>query len=200
MKIVKNKHKLSIPTQPCDSVDEGMKIAEKLLEGLEKFGGVGLAANQIGINKSVCVVGARADEEPKILINPTIIEHSEERVLYVEGCLSLPGKPKKTLRHKSVTVSCDNWGNNIEFKPDGDLDKDNYWNDEGLLECVCIQHEIGHLDGELITDRDIRYIPEPMKSNKIGRNEKVMIEKDGETQYIKYKAAESLLEEGWKII
>lgn len=201
MNIVKNKRKLSIPTKKCESVEEGLEIAEKLKVALEKFGGLGIAANQIGIDKSVCVVGVREDSDPLILINPRCVSSSEEKLFYIEGCLSLPGKRAKTLRYKTIKIACDNWENEIEFGPENEtLDKDNYWKDLGLLESVCIQHEIGHLNGELMTDSHIRVIDEPYKVVKYGRNEKVMIEKDGETQFIKYKKAIPLLEEGWKII
>jgi len=200
MKIVKNKTKLKRATQPCESVEEGNKIAEKLIEVLDEIGGYGLAANQIGINKSVCVVRCREDFEDKILINPAIIEASDDRALYMEGCLSLPGKTTKTIRHKTVKVSCDNWENEIEFGPDGDLEEKTYWEDRGLLECVCVQHEIGHLNGELMTDPQFRYRKPIKPSIKHGRNEKVMIEKDGESKFVKFKHAEPLLADGWNII
>ena len=101
---------------------------------------------------------------------------------------------KKTVRNKVIKVSCDNWANEIEFGPDNaELDSENYWNDEGLLECVCIQHEVGHLQGELITDSHIRYKQPPMRSNKIGRNDKVMLKKGDETMYIKYKKRINIL-------
>jgi peptide deformylase len=202
MKIVKNKNKLSIPTKPCDSVEEGEEIAAKLIQALTEFGGIGLSANQIGINKSVCVVWARQDEEePKILINPTIVDVSEEKISYLEGCLSLPGKRIRTIRHKSVTVRCDNWINELTFDADEtEFTEKNFWNDKGLLESVCIQHEIDHLNGKLITDKENRVIVKPQKQIKYSRNEKVMIQKDEETQFVKYKKALQLLEEGWVII
>ena len=200
MKIVTNKSRLRTPTVKCDSVEEGQEIAKKLVNGLSNFGGIGLAANQIGINKSVCVVDARDDAEAKVLINPRVVEASEDKIVYVEGCLSLPGKTAKTLRHKTIKVACDNWENEIEFGPDGELTKENFWKDKGLLECVCIQHEIGHLDGDLITDSHIRYKEEPIRVEKFGRNEKVMLSKDGETKFVKYKKAEPFLEDGWVII
>jgi peptide deformylase len=201
MKIVTRKNKLTKVVNPCSSVEEGEEIAKKLIEALDDFGGLGLAANQVGIDKAVCVVRARKDEEPKVLINPRCVDVSDEKVGYIEGCLSLPGKRVHTVRNKTVKIACDNWVNEIEFGPDSsELDADNYWKDEGLLECVCIQHEVGHLSGELITDDHIRLKREPVKRIKYGRNEKVMVEKDGETQFIKYKKAEALLEDGWEII
>ena len=149
----------------------------------------------------MCLIKARKDEEPKLLINPTYNEASEDKVVYVEGCLSLPGKIVKTVRNKVIKVSCDNWANEIEFGPDhAELDSENYWTDAGLLECVCIQHEVGHLQGELITDSHIRYKQPPMRSKKIGRNDKVMLKKGDETMYIKYKKRDKYLDEGWVVI
>lgn len=200
MKIVKNKRKLSVPTRPCESVKDGELIADRLKSALEVTGGVGLAANQVGINQSVCIIHIRRDEEPKVLINPRIIEASDERVGYIEGCLSIPGKRCRTIRHKTIKVACDNWANELTFGPDEELTEENFWKDYGLAECVCVQHEIGHLNGELMTDKHIKWVEQQQSQIKYGRNEKVMIEKDGETQFIKYKKAIHLIENGWKII
>jgi peptide deformylase len=200
-KIVKNKNFLKVPTEKVDSVEEGEKIGKELLEVLEDVGGVGLAANQVGIKKRVCVVDCLEDAEPKILVNPEIIETSDEMLGYLEECLSIPKKRVKTARYKTITVKCDNWANEITFGPHEDeTTKENYWTDRGLLECVCVQHEIGHLDGKLMTDSDVRIIDEPLRVKKYGRNEKVMVEKGTETQFIKYKKALPLLEQGWQII
>ena len=74
------------------SIDEGYKIAEILFNVLnERKDGIGLAANQIGIDASVAVVNVR---EPIVLINPVIKEQWDE-IDYYEGCLSYPKKVKK---------------------------------------------------------------------------------------------------------
>jgi peptide deformylase len=97
-----------------------------------------------------------------VLINPKVTEVSKETVAYVEQCLSLDKtmkKPVKTVRHKSFTVECDNLGTVI-FSPDQKepwKDSNEFFSDEGLLECVCAQHEIDHLNGILITDKIRRY-------------------------------------------
>ena len=71
------------------SVEEGMEVATKLFEILnERKDGIGLAANQVGIDANVAVVNVR---EPVILINPKIISKQNETPYY-EGCLSYPGK------------------------------------------------------------------------------------------------------------
>ena len=69
--IIKDINKLKEVCEPCKSVEEGEEIASKLLKELTKSkNGIGLAANQIGINKRVCVVNVK---EPLYFINPKII-------------------------------------------------------------------------------------------------------------------------------
>ena len=75
------------------SVDEGLSIAKDLFNILaERKDGIGLAANQVGIDAAVAVVNVR---EPLILINPKVIETWDE-VPYYEGCLSFKGKGIQT--------------------------------------------------------------------------------------------------------
>ena len=202
-KIVRDKSELHKITTPVGTIEEGNEIAAKLLECLSELKyGIGLSANQIGIPKSVSVVKARKDAPALILMNPSIIERSKEFVIYQEGCLSLPGKIVSTIRSRKVTVSTLNHANPLSFGPTentDDVQKLGY--DEGLLESVCVQHEVGHLYGKLITDEGIRFIP-PAKQAKVkhGRNDKVLLVKGTESQYIKYKFALDLVEkEGWVI-
>ena len=67
-----------------------------------------------------------------------------------------------------------------------------------LLESVCVQHEIDHLDGLTMYDR--KFKQEPLRTNKIGRNEKVTISNGSETKVLKYKKAQPLLSDGWDIV
>ena len=140
------------------SVEEGETIAGKLFQVLNKRGdGIGLAANQVGIDASVAVVNVK---EPIVLINPKIVR-KEEETRYYEGCLSYPKKGCHTKRYKIVEVEVDNYKSNLTFGA-GDTEVD-------LLESVCVQHEIDHLNGMRILDRvvDTTYIAE----RKPGRNE-----------------------------
>ena len=83
------------------SVEEGMKIATELFEILNKRqDGIGLAANQVGIDAQVAVVNVR---EPIILINPKYVEKGNE-IPYYEGCLSFHGKGVNTRRYDSVII------------------------------------------------------------------------------------------------
>ncbi len=179
-------------------------ISAALFTALEKEKGFGLSANQIGVDKRMCVINIK---EPMVLVNPKIVKRSEEAVQYIESCLSLPKtmrKPKNTVRSISITVETDNLGT-VEFGPD-EKDKigtegHNYFADEGLLECVVAQHEIDHLDGILITDQIRAYNIQRVSEKKYGRNEKVMVKSPkGDTDFMKYKKAVPLLEKGYEIV
>ena len=204
-KIVTSKSELKkVVTNLPKNKEEQDVIGAALLTSLKKEKGFGLSANQIGIDKRVCVVNIK---DPLVLVNPRITNRSEEAVVYIESCLSIPKsmrKPVKTVRSTSVTVETDNLGT-IEFTPDEPkkigAEGHNYFGDEGLLECVVAQHEIDHLDGILITDEIRRYTQTITKKKKYGRNERVMVKlANGETEFMKYKKAESLLSEGAEIL
>ncbi len=202
MKLIQDPNKLKSKIEPTpfskEDVDE---ISITLLQELKRHGGIGLSANQIGINKRACVINVK---EPLVLINPRVAEVSEESVVYVEQCLSMPKtmrKPVQTVRFKTLTVECDNLGTVI-FSPDSKEEwktSEEFYNDEGMLECVVAQHEIDHLEGRLITDR--RYTQTITRGKKYGRNERVMVKlSDGSTEFMKYKKAEPLLSQGAEIL
>ena len=203
--IVTDKIKLSkvVTDLPKNKTEEDV-ISAALFTALEKEKGFGLSANQIGVDKRMCVINIK---EPMVLVNPKIVKRSEDAVQYIESCLSLPKtmrKPKNTVRSISITVETDNLGT-VEFGPD-EKDKigtegHNYFADEGLLECVVAQHEIDHLDGILITDQIRAYNIQRVSEKKYGRNEKVMVKSpEGDTDFMKYKKAVPLLEKGYEIV
>ena len=174
----------------CDPVDlqEGHEIASKLLVCLNReSSGVGLAASQIGLHKRVCVV--RVDK-PLIFINPKIEEASGEFV-YAEGCLSYPNQLIKTKRFITISVSAENLDQPIVFQA--------VPNPRLTLECVAVQHEIDHLDGITMFDREFK--PQPFKATtKIGRNEMEEITNGKDLRTLKYKKAKPLLDIGeWEI-
>ena len=196
--IIKDDSKLKQVCEPCDSVKEGEEIATHLLDTLNGSGnGIGLAANQIGINKRVCVINVI---EPLVFINPRITAKEQEVGGIPEGCLSYPNKVVKTKRWQMITVEADNWEEPIVFGPSSD---DEETAQDEFLECVCVQHEIDHLDG--ITMHERRYAPEPIVKGKnapikIGRNQKIEITNGTETKTIKWKKAEPMLSEGWTVV
>ena len=188
--IIKDINKLKQKCIEVTDVKESEKIAAELLTELSNSKkGIGLAANQIGYDKRVCVVNVK---EPLVLINPKIIDKSKETFVFPEGCLSFPNKKIKTQRHVSISVECDNIDSTLFFTADSSRLED-------ALECACVQHEIDHLDGITMYDRQIKGITIKREHKKIGRNEKVTIIKGTESQVLKYKKAQSMLEDGWTL-
>ena len=157
------------------SVEEGMDIATELFQILNKRGdGIGLAANQVGIDAQVAVVNVL---EPLVLINPKIIR-KENEIKYYEGCLSYPKKGVNTKRYETIEVTSDNVEGSMIFsgvetstEGKGSWEKsDDSDRNLRLLESVCVQHEIDHLNGIICMDRRIEtsYV---RTEKKVGRNE-----------------------------
>ena len=182
--------KLQTICERVSLVEEGEEIGAQLLKELtETKQGIGLAANQIGINKRVCVVNVK---EPLVLVNPRIVEKSEEQFMFAEGCLSFPGKHVRTGRYTSVTVEADNHEGKLMFTADSEDIND-------AFECACVQHEIDHLDGITMFERAM--VAQPYKATeKIGRNERVTITDGKEIKELKWKKAQPLVESGdWEM-
>ena len=158
------------------SVEEGLAIAEELFQILNKRGdGIGLAANQVGIDAQVAVVNVR---EPLVLINPKIIS-KEVEIPFYEGCLSYPGKGVNTKRYRDVIISTEqsesDWyfsGAQVPKDGKGSWEKEKSNNENAqlrVLESVCVQHEIDHLNGVVCMDRKVNTTI--VADKKIGRNE-----------------------------
>tara|TARA_R100000008_G_scaffold66322_3_gene43345 strand:- start:1537 stop:2175 length:639 start_codon:yes stop_codon:yes gene_type:complete len=186
------------------SVDEGLKIAEILFSTLAKRkDGIGLAANQVGIDARVAVVNVR---EPLILINPVIKEQWDE-IDYYEGCLSYPKKGVNTKRYSNVIVKTEQEESGWYFSgAESTQEARGSWEQKGkeedqelrLLEAVCVQHEIDHLNGIVCMDRKIDTTYRAGK--KFGRNEKVMITDGNEAKELKWKKAKPLIDSGqWEL-
>jgi peptide deformylase len=123
--------------------DEVQQLAERMLDVMERAHGVGLAAPQLGILRRILVYRASDEDEPKVLINPELVERSDETEVGTEGCLSLLGGELQVpvARHLRVRVSGrDVSGDAVDVDVEG-------------FEARVIQHEIDHLDGILIFDR-----------------------------------------------
>ena len=123
--------------------DEVQRLAERMLDVMEHAHGVGLAAPQLGILRRILVYRASDEDDPKVLINPELVERSDETEVGTEGCLSLLGGELQVpvARHLRVRVSGqDASGDAVDMDVEG-------------FEARVIQHEIDHLDGILIFDR-----------------------------------------------
>ena len=164
--------------------------------------GIGLAANQVGIDAQVAVVKVR---EPLVLINPKILSKNTE-IPFHEGCLSYPNKGVHTQRYRDVLISTDqsesNWYfSGVETSKEGKGSWEDasvqYDNNQRLLESIAIQHEIDHLNGITIHDRRIETTVKVDK--KIGRNQLVTIKKGDAVKVVKYKKATKFLNTGWSM-
>ena len=158
------------------SVNEGLDIAKDLFNVLnERKDGIGLAANQVGIDASVAVVNVR---EPIILINPKIIKAWDE-IPYYEGCLSYPKKGVQTERYKNIIIKTEQEESDWYFSgAPNPSDGRGSWEDSQrkkedaemrLLETVCVQHEIDHLNGIVCMDRQM--VTTIVNEKKVNRNE-----------------------------
>ncbi|MDR0383598.1 MAG: peptide deformylase [Spirochaetaceae bacterium] len=126
---------------PVKNIDGEIRaVIAKMFEILDKNKGVGLAAVQVGIPERFFII-RMGNDAPRVFINPSIIETSEELADYEEGCLSLPGVWGNLKRPKTVRVQA--WNENGRpFTMDADR----------ILARV-IQHECDHLDGGLFIDK-----------------------------------------------
>jgi peptide deformylase len=125
--------------------DEIREAAANLVETMLAAGGIGIAANQCGLSRSVIVVkpylGSDGFGEPLVLINPYLHQTSKDLLAQPEGCLSFPGISEVISRHESVVVAY------------LDLDgKPQILEAEGFL-ARQLQHEIDHLRGNTMIDR-----------------------------------------------
>ncbi|MFW5712966.1 MAG: peptide deformylase [Spirochaetota bacterium] len=115
------------------------ELAQHMLSTMYTGDGVGLAAPQLGLLKSLFVCHVNGDQ-PRVFINPQIIGTSQEMLPYEEGCLSIPGVYGDVIRPATITVQAIN-ERGKPFKVDA----------EGMLARV-IQHEMDHLKGVLFID------------------------------------------------
>ena len=117
------------------------QLVERMMRLMEDARGVGLAANQVGILRRVFIFQADEEAEPLALVNPSIVERSEEVKLEDEGCLSLQGVLVPVERPLRIRLrALDAAGEPVELELEG-------------LGARVAQHEVDHLDGVLIVDR-----------------------------------------------
>lgn len=154
--------------KPVTKFDKNLQtLIDDMIETMREAPGVGLAAPQVNISQQLTVVEyAEGDDDedgdednedispkPKklyVLINPEVIKVSEEKILGVEGCLSIPGLLGEVERHESIQVKALNrHGKPVKLKVGGWMAR-------------IFQHEIDHLNGVLFTDRATSvWIPSP---------------------------------------
>ena len=145
---------------------ELIALIKNMFDTMRNANGIGLAANQVGSDKSIFVVDVSIVEgneeiKPMVLINPDIKFYSEDKVFIEEGCLSIPEVRADVERPRSIKITY----------LDSDLQKHTVEAD-GILARV-MQHEYDHLQGILFTDRIDDEIKKELKKelNKIRKRE-----------------------------
>ena len=131
-------------SKPLERVDASVrKLADNMLATMYDAPGIGLAAIQIGEPVRMLVIDLAKEDEtpaPQVFINPEVLDSSDARSVYEEGCLSIPDYYAEVERPASVRVKY--------------LDRDGKLQEieaEGLM-ATCLQHEIDHLTGVLFID------------------------------------------------
>lgn len=129
-------------TTKCEEVtifnDDLKTITNEMLGTMKRHHGIGLAANQVNINKYLFVMSI--DNTDYIFINPKIVDISNSLIDYTEGCLSFPNISQKTRRAEFIKLS---WQD-----IDGQFHEQEFFS----LSAICIQHEIEHLNGKTFLD------------------------------------------------
>ena len=117
------------------------RLAERMISLMDEAAGVGLAANQVGVLQRIFVFQPSAEEEPRALVNPEIVERGEEAEGDDEGCLSMQGVLVPVERALRVTIEArDPAGEEVRLELEN-------------MAARVVQHELDHLDGVLIIDR-----------------------------------------------
>ena len=134
--------------EPVSTFDaELAQTVEDMFDTMYKAQGIGLAATQVDIHRRIVVMDIpenpdfpEAPSGKHAFINPEIIQHNEETAMGQEGCLSIPNQYADVERFTEITYRYqDIEGNSHEHQATG-------------LLCVCMQHEIDHLNGVLFID------------------------------------------------
>jgi hypothetical protein len=163
--------------------------------------GIAFNASDVNMDKRIVTIRFGGKYEELTLVNPQVTEASKELVVYFEKDSS-KNKTRKTGRHTWFKVNTDNLGI-VEFTSDKQTweNEQEFMGDIGLFECVLAQRLIDSIDGIDITSPFRQYNPQVKKQETPGRNEKVMLQSTtGEMVFVKYKLADSYLNNGYKIV
>ncbi len=131
-------------TEPVENIDEELeRLINNMAETMYAAPGVGLAAVQVGVNRSLLVYDIVENDKHnlQVLINPRIVTSEGSMISEAEGCLSVPDFRADVKRAEAVRVEgVDRFGKPVKIDA------------EGLL-AIVLQHEIDHLEGMLFIDR-----------------------------------------------
>ncbi len=136
-------------SRPVEAFDEALRtLVADLFETMYDAPGIGLAAIQVGRDTRVLVIDLQETEEeggdpvrrPHALVNPELTPVGDERILYNEGCLSIPDQYGEVERPALIDA--------VWHTPEGERREGRF---DGLM-AICLQHEVDHLNGVLFTD------------------------------------------------
>lgn len=139
--------RLKIISSPVEAFDDELKrLVDDMFETMYAAPGIGLAAIQIGVPKRLLVMDLQEERDgeavknPRIFVNPVLLDPSEEQSVYSEGCLSVPDQYAEVERPAKVRAR---W-----------QDLDGKFHEEAMddLMATCLQHEMDHLEGILFID------------------------------------------------
>jgi peptide deformylase len=128
-------------TPPVQKFDQALQqLIDDMFETMYAAPGVGLAANQVGVQLRLAVMDCSDEhDQPIVMINPEVLE-PQDRQEMEEGCLSVPDIRDKVQRFNRVRLrALDRHGQPYEMEVEG-------------LMAQCVQHELDHLDGKLYID------------------------------------------------
>jgi peptide deformylase len=133
---------LRMRANEVESFDDDLRrLVERMISLMQDANGVGLAGTQAGTLQRVFVFQPTAEDEPRALVNPVIVDRSEETITETEGCLSLQGVTIPVERALRVTLEAkDETGGDVRLELEEHPAR-------------VAQHELDHLDGILILDR-----------------------------------------------
>lgn len=141
--------RLRTVSKPVEAIDgELQTLIDDMFETMYAAPGIGLAAIQVGVPKRLLVIDLQEKDgedgkpikEPRVFINPEILETSDEQQVYSEGCLSVPDQYADVERPAVIRAR---WQDREGQTHEEQL--------EGLL-AICLQHEMDHLEGILFID------------------------------------------------
>ena len=161
--------RLKIISQPVGEITDAIReLTRDMLDVMYDEPGIGLAAPQVGEAIRLFVIDTEWSEEdvercPLVMINPEFI-HTEGKIIWEEGCLSVPDYTADVERSARVTIrATDLDGNEIIEEAEG-------------LRAVCLQHEFDHLEGKLFID----HISRLKRGLYVKKRKKLLTETDGE--------------------
>ena len=155
--------RLKVVSEPVTEFDDELKtLVEDMFETMYAAPGIGLAAIQVGVPKRLLVIDLQPEDtdaepeecnhgghhhhhyptkkEPRVFVNPEILDPSDEHSLYSEGCLSVPEIYAEVERPARIRARWQDLDGNVhEEEMDG-------------LMATCLQHEMDHLEGILFID------------------------------------------------